>query len=122
MPTPKIDRVYIVVLAIFAMLAYLKPFIDRAVSKRVKRFVLWSDFPSFDVKSPDKDLLVFGPELYTYNDVAKILTSLLGREITHKKLSTEETATVFEGFGMSPDYANWLANLKSQRIGRLSTI
>ncbi|KAF8970143.1 ergot alkaloid A [Flammula alnicola] len=64
-------------------------------------------------KSPNKDLLVFGPDLYTYDEVAKLLSSVLGREITHKKLSTDETAKIFEGFGMNPEFAKMLASMEA---------
>ncbi|KAF8970132.1 hypothetical protein BDZ97DRAFT_1792131 [Flammula alnicola] len=182
---PKIDRVYIVIPAIIDTLSYVGPFIDLAVSKGVKRFVLLSasqvepgDGPlgkvhkhlldigvdytvlrptwfqenfatnfyisireynqissgtgegciafvsvadiaqaAFEAltaeKSPNKDLVVLGPDLYSYDEVAKLLSSILGREITHKKNSTEETAKIYAGFGLSPEYANVLADLEA---------
>ncbi|KAF8965090.1 hypothetical protein BDZ97DRAFT_1659434 [Flammula alnicola] len=182
---PKIDRVYIIVPGIFDVLSYLGPFIDLAVSKGVKRFVLLStsqlepgDGPlgkvhqylldigvdyavlrptwfqenfavNFEIsirehnqiisgtgegripfvsvadvaqaafealtaeKSPNKDLLVLGPDLYSYDEAAKLLSSILGREITHKKNSIEETAKMFAGLGLGPEYVNFLANLEA---------
>ncbi|KAF8970138.1 hypothetical protein BDZ97DRAFT_1792147 [Flammula alnicola] len=181
---PKIDRVYIVVPGVFDTLSYVGPFIDLAVSKGVKRFVLLSvsllepgeaphgkvhqylldigvdyavlrptwfqeNFASnfyisirehnqvfsgtgegriafvsaadiaqaaFEAltaeKSPNKDLAVLGPDLYSYDEAAKLLSSILGREITHKKSSTEDTAKIYAGFGLAPEYANFLANLE----------
>ncbi|KAF8970166.1 hypothetical protein BDZ97DRAFT_1646321, partial [Flammula alnicola] len=67
-------------------------------------------------KSPNKDLLVLGPDLYSYDEVqqvAKLLTSIPGREITHKKYSTEEAAKILEGLGLSPKYVNFLATLEA---------
>ncbi|KAF8970131.1 hypothetical protein BDZ97DRAFT_127007 [Flammula alnicola] len=181
---PKIDRVYMLVPAIFDMLSYVGPFIDLAVSKGVKRFVLLSasqvepgddalgkvhqhlldigvDYTvlrptwfqqnfgknfyfsirerneifsaagngriafvsvediaqaAFDAltadKSPNKDLMVFGPELYTYDEAAKLLSSILGREITHKRLSIEELGKLYTGYGMSAEYASLLSAME----------
>ncbi|KAF8970137.1 hypothetical protein BDZ97DRAFT_2055434 [Flammula alnicola] len=182
---PKIDRVYIAVPPIFDMLSYVGPFIDLAVSKGVKRFVLLTgsqdepgDGPlgkvhqhlldigvdytvlrptwfqqnfgvffyfsiregneifsgagdgrlafvsvediaqaAFDAltadKSPNKDLMVFGPELYTYDEAAKLLSSILGREITHKRLSIEELEKLYTGYGMSAEYASLLGTAEA---------
>lgn len=57
------------------------------------------------------DHLILGPELFSYDDVAEILTKKLGREITHVKLTEDELADAMTNFGIPGDYASLLAQL-----------
>ncbi|RXW13270.1 hypothetical protein EST38_g12585 [Candolleomyces aberdarensis] len=58
--------------------------------------------------SSTKDKLIIGPEVLTYNEVAQILTEVIGRPITHKVISEEEQAARYTSFGMPPEYARFL--------------
>ncbi|PPQ79600.1 hypothetical protein CVT25_003480 [Psilocybe cyanescens] len=62
-------------------------------------------------KSPNKDIFVVGPELHSYEDAAKILSSVLGRTITHKRYTVEELADFYIQIGAPPEYANILAEM-----------
>ncbi|KAF8157094.1 hypothetical protein B0H34DRAFT_712106, partial [Crassisporium funariophilum] len=182
-----IDRVYLIGPPVGDALTHVKPFIDHAVSKGVKRFVLLSatifepgpgsfgtgfihqylldigvDYvvlrptwfiqnfavnfghsithedhvfsaakdgripfissediaqAAFDAltaeKSPNQDYLIVGPELLSYDDAAKILTEVLGREITHRRISIDEAIKIYAKFGIPPDYAKGLATSES---------
>ncbi|KAF8189351.1 hypothetical protein BJ912DRAFT_850807 [Pholiota molesta] len=55
--------------------------------------------------SLNKDVLVFGPELLSHDEVAKLFSSILGREITHKRISADELHKIFTGYGVSDEYA-----------------
>ncbi|KAF8156986.1 hypothetical protein B0H34DRAFT_675345 [Crassisporium funariophilum] len=186
-----IDRVYLIAPPVTDALTYVKPFIDLAVDKGVKRFVLLSatttepgsfgsgfnhqylldigvDYAvlrptwfmlsstktkssqqpkmaashttediaqaAFDAltsgKSPNRDYLIVGPELFSYDDgfkssayqtlgqkVAKLLTDVLGREITHKKISVDEAIKIYLKFGMPQPLAEGLATLESLVAG-----
>ncbi|KAF9477233.1 NAD(P)-binding protein [Pholiota conissans] len=68
--------------------------------------------------SLNKDLLLIGPELFTHDEVAKMLSTHLGREITHKKLSVEELTTLYATeFGLPDDYAEIYA-IKENGVGQ----
>ncbi|KAF9482673.1 NAD(P)-binding protein [Pholiota conissans] len=179
-----IDRVYIVSPTIYDMLPHAKAFIDLAITKGVKRFVLLSEsqlgpgdpytgkiheylleigvdyfvlrptwftqnfgryfyfsireqneifsatgngrIPWLSIddlanlafealtaeKCPNKDSFIFGPELYTYDEIAEIFTDVLGRKITHKKLTPTEFAQLFTTFGITPVHADLLASME----------
>ncbi|KAK1832820.1 hypothetical protein QBC39DRAFT_347552, partial [Podospora conica] len=57
------------------------------------------------------EFLVLGPELLSYDDVARILSEVLGRRIVHVDLSSAEYAKRHELFGMPENYANMLHSL-----------
>jgi len=63
-------------------------------------------------KSPNKDYLLLGPELYSYDEAAKLLSSVLGRGITHRKVSPEEQAQALGRAGVPPEFANMLVKLQ----------
>ncbi|KAK0200824.1 hypothetical protein DFS33DRAFT_1355252 [Desarmillaria ectypa] len=184
---PNIDRIYLVVPAgTTEVLPPMKPFIDLAVQKGVKRFVLLSAstvesggptmgkvheyllslkvdyavirpswfFENFltlhlqsikeqntivsasadgkigfisaddiadlavsaltDEKSHNTDHILTGPELLSYDDVAAIFTEVLGRKITHTRISVEELKKRYLSFGLSEDYAGMLSFLDGQ--------
>jgi len=180
-----IDRVYLIVPSVIGQLSTVKPFIDLAISKGVKRFVLLTasqaeigspvlmgkvheyllnikvDYTvlrptwfmqnfgttfyesireqneiygvakdgripfvstediaqaAYDAlvstQSPNKDYYVVGPELFTYDEVAEILTEILGRKITYRRLSIDEYKEIFFGQGFEPEYAEDLVTVE----------
>ncbi|KAG6833045.1 hypothetical protein H0H87_012056 [Tephrocybe sp. NHM501043] len=164
-----IDRIYIVCPQVHDMVSATRPFLELAVSKGVKRFVLLSALGSpqgshtmgqvheyiinlgvdycvirpawfienfgfhylhairneniipsatkngriplvgvddvvdtafkalVDEKSPNAEQIVVGPELFSYDEAAALLTTALGREIVHKRLTDEESIALFSG-------------------------
>ncbi|PPQ79599.1 hypothetical protein CVT25_003479 [Psilocybe cyanescens] len=62
-------------------------------------------------KSPNKDIFVVGPELHSYEDAAKMLSSVLGRTITYKRYTVEEQAGFYIQLGAPPEFANMLAEV-----------
>ncbi|KAL1731924.1 hypothetical protein EV714DRAFT_207732 [Schizophyllum commune] len=64
-----------------------------------------------DEKSHDTEYFVLGPELLTYDEVAQILTSTLGKPITHVKVSKDEMQAKFIALGVPADYAPILAGM-----------
>ncbi|KAK0189538.1 hypothetical protein F5146DRAFT_1138937 [Armillaria mellea] len=181
---PNIDRVYLVTPAGSTdPLPHVKPFIDLAVQKGVKRFVLLSasalepgqppmgkvheyllllkvdyavirpswffenfstlHLPSIkgqntiftasadgkigfisaddiadlavstltDEKSHNTDHILTGPELLSYDDVAAIFSEVLGRKITHTRITIEELQKRYLAFGLPEDYAVNLSSL-----------
>ncbi|CCF41403.1 AFUA_2G17970 family ergot alkaloid biosynthesis protein [Colletotrichum higginsianum] len=61
--------------------------------------------------APNDQYLILGPELLAYDDIATILSEVLGRKIVHKKLSTQELVDRFAGQGMPRDYAEMMGGL-----------
>ncbi|KAH9487251.1 Agroclavine dehydrogenase [Psilocybe cubensis] len=59
--------------------------------------------------SPNKDIFVVGPDLYSYADVARLLSDLLGRPIVYKRLTIEEQTAFYAKVGLHPDLAKTLA-------------
>ncbi|PBK69560.1 NAD(P)-binding protein [Armillaria solidipes] len=181
---PNIDRIYLVAPAgSLEALPPMKPFIDLAVQKGVKRFVLLSAsglepghpamgkvheyllslkvdyavirpswfFENFltlhlsnikeqntilsasadgkigfisaddiadlavstltDEKSHNTDHILTGPELLSYDDVAAIFTEVLGRKISHTRITVEELKKRYLAFGLPEDYAEMLSSL-----------
>ncbi|KAJ2914829.1 hypothetical protein MD484_g5577, partial [Candolleomyces efflorescens] len=66
-------------------------------------------FDYFTQGSEFKDKYILGPESLTYNEVAQILTEIIGKPITHKAVSVEEQQARYSSFGLPPDYARILA-------------
>ncbi|KAJ2928684.1 hypothetical protein H1R20_g8386, partial [Candolleomyces eurysporus] len=58
--------------------------------------------------SSTKDKLIIGPEVLTYNEVAQILSEVIGKPITHRVISEEEQEARYTSFGMPPEYAGFL--------------
>ncbi|KAM3077553.1 hypothetical protein ACMFMG_006890 [Clarireedia jacksonii] len=56
-----------------------------------------------------RDLVILGPELLSYDDVAETISRAVGRKITHNKASAEELSRMMMRGGMPKDYANMLA-------------
>ncbi|TFK69399.1 NAD(P)-binding protein [Pluteus cervinus] len=179
-----IDKIYLIPLNTTDTLAVAKPFIDLAVSKGVKRFVLLSASPlpfggpatgkvheyldglkgieysalrptwffenfennllpnirdrneivtaTQDGKVPfiavdeivdaavhalttpkieTTELFILGPDLLTYDQVAEVFSEVLGRKITHRKVTVAELVEIQKGYGIPNDIANMLANL-----------
>jgi len=180
-----IDRVYLIVPSVIGKLSTVKTFIDLAISKGVKRFVLLTasqaeigspvlmgmvheyllnikvDYTvlrptwfmqnfgttfyqsireqneiygvakdgripfvsaediaqaAYDAlvskQSPNKDYYVVGPELFSYDEVAELLTEILGRKITYKRLSRDEYKEIFLEEGFEPEYAEDLVTVE----------
>lgn len=63
-----------------------------------------------DERSHDCDHLILGPELFSYDEVAELFTKVLGRKITHVKITEEQAAAAMKQF-MPADYAKMLAAL-----------
>ncbi|KAF8645652.1 hypothetical protein AX16_007671 [Volvariella volvacea WC 439] len=180
-----IDRVFMTVPFILYPLEVVKPFIDLAVQKGVKRFVLLSattygkgklatghvhkylsdigvDFhvlrPTWYIENfltsylegikkrdeittgtrdgkaafvsvediaekakqaliaekplPNEDTIIVGPELLSYDDVAEILTDVLGRRIVHRQLTDEEVKNFWKFEFFEEDYSLMLVDLE----------
>jgi len=82
-------------------------------------------------KNLNTDHFVLGPQLYSYDEVsfspsslrqpmtpkrqaAALLSKVLGRNITHKRISPEESTAVFESLGIQSDYASLLTSIALQ--------
>ncbi|KAK0431920.1 hypothetical protein EV421DRAFT_1720030, partial [Armillaria borealis] len=64
-----------------------------------------------DEKSHNTDHILTGPELLSYDDVAAIFTDVLGRKITHTRITIEELKKRYLAFGLPEDYAEMLSSL-----------
>jgi len=62
-------------------------------------------------ESPNTDYYVLGPKLYTHDEVAALLSEVVGRKITHERVTEEESIAGFTGVGLSPDHAKTLTLL-----------
>ncbi|KAJ6496888.1 hypothetical protein DFH09DRAFT_1001993 [Mycena vulgaris] len=186
----RIDRVYLVAPPVFDMLPMMKAFIDYAIERGVKRFVLMSASlleagapmmgqvheylasfaveycvlrPSwfFDnlvllygehIRAHDEILnaagdgrigwistddiadvafkalldpvikhtspIMVGPELFSYAQIAQMLSEVLGRTITHKSLSAEDCTKVHVERGMPEMYAAFMSGKDVEISGR----
>ncbi|KAH9475911.1 Agroclavine dehydrogenase [Psilocybe cubensis] len=61
--------------------------------------------------SPNKDIIIVGPELHSYPDAAKIATEVLGRPIVYKEITVEEHAARYAKAGLDPDFSKVLAGM-----------
>jgi len=186
---PAIDRVYVVgPVGLFDVLPHVKPFIDLAVTKGVKRFVVlgaslipkggpvagkvheylekigvdyavlrptlfMENFATgpvspdsirehneigsvakdgrvafvsvddiakaasdalLDKKSWNTDRYIVGPELLSYDEVAALLSQVLGRKITHKRLTEEESLFIWTSVGVTVELAKALINMEAE--------
>lgn len=64
-----------------------------------------------DDVSHNTDHLILGPGLFSYDEVAEIISKALGRKITHVRISEEESAEMLHSIGIPEDYARILAQL-----------
>ncbi|PBK97767.1 NAD(P)-binding protein [Armillaria gallica] len=64
-----------------------------------------------DAKSHNTDHILTGPELLSYDDVAQILTDILGRKITHTRISVGELKDRYIAFGLPEDFATLLSSM-----------
>ncbi|KAH7124669.1 family ergot alkaloid biosynthesis protein [Dactylonectria macrodidyma] len=62
-------------------------------------------------EAPNSEYLLLGPELLSYNQIADILTEVVGRKIVHKDISAEELDERRSVFGMPRDYAQMVSSL-----------
>jgi festuclavine dehydrogenase len=60
---------------------------------------------------PPRLVHVHGPRSYTFDEVAVLTSSILGKKITHTRLSEQDLAHVFQDAGVSEDYAKILSSL-----------
>ncbi|RXW19918.1 hypothetical protein EST38_g5934 [Candolleomyces aberdarensis] len=65
-------------------------------------------FDYFIQGSSTKDKLIIGPEALTYDEVAQILSEVIGKPINHKVISPEEQESRYTSYGMTPAYAKFL--------------
>ncbi|KAL1974675.1 hypothetical protein VTN31DRAFT_4879 [Thermomyces dupontii] len=69
-----------------------------------------------DPRPHNTDYLILGPTQLSYDEVAKILSDVSGRPITHVKLSTDEEARRFASFGLPGDFARALAEMEEAAV------
>ncbi|KAI9849499.1 MAG: hypothetical protein M1837_004119 [Sclerophora amabilis] len=67
-----------------------------------------------DTKPHNTDHQILGPELLTYDDIAAKLSSGLGRDIVHVKLSEEENTQRLIRSGMPEHYGKLLSSLEAR--------
>ncbi|KAF9041649.1 hypothetical protein BJ165DRAFT_1530344 [Panaeolus papilionaceus] len=60
-------------------------------------------------KYDNGQLYVVGPELYSYDEVAQLFTSVLQKPISHNRITPEAHTAIFTSFGMSPTYTEPLS-------------
>ncbi len=60
---------------------------------------------------PNTDYLILGPELLSYDQVADILTDVIGKKIVHVNVPAAELEARYKSIGIPEDYANLLAVL-----------
>lgn len=58
---------------------------------------------------PNTDYLILGSELLSYDDVALILTDVIGKQIVHQRVAPAELETRLQSFGMPPDYSQMMS-------------
>ncbi|KAK5658749.1 hypothetical protein OQA88_1558 [Cercophora sp. LCS_1] len=63
------------------------------------------------IDAPNTELLVLGPELLSYNEIATMLSEILKRKIVHVDLSTAGLAQYHKSHGMPESYAHMLSNI-----------
>ncbi|KAK3341093.1 hypothetical protein B0T25DRAFT_509932 [Lasiosphaeria hispida] len=60
---------------------------------------------------PNTEFVILGPQLLSYDDLAEILTELLGRKIVHVDLSTRDLEERHQSLGMPENYARMMSSL-----------
>ncbi|TFK41647.1 hypothetical protein BDQ12DRAFT_663693 [Crucibulum laeve] len=63
--------------------------------------------------APNRAPLVFGPEALSYDEAAELLSEVLGRKITHKRLTLEEGIQQWMKLGAPREYAIRYTELES---------
>ncbi|KAJ7805029.1 hypothetical protein B0H14DRAFT_2745982 [Mycena olivaceomarginata] len=63
--------------------------------------------------------VMVGPELWTYAQIAQLLSDALGRKITHRSISGDEYTKVMVQRGMPEDYAAFMSNVDVRIAGGL---
>ncbi|KAF5318458.1 hypothetical protein D9619_010662 [Psilocybe cf. subviscida] len=63
-------------------------------------------------KLGQQEILVLGPELLSYDDAVKTLSSVLGRQITHNRISPEQATSNLIGVGLPEDLASFIVFLE----------
>ncbi|KAK7059705.1 NAD(P)-binding protein [Favolaschia claudopus] len=69
-----------------------------------------------DVIEHDNPIIV-GPELVSYDQIADMLTEVLGRKITHRRLDEAELKQVMLGRGMPEEYAQMMVAIDGYVAG-----
>ncbi|THV48099.1 hypothetical protein BGAL_0268g00100 [Botrytis galanthina] len=82
------------------------PFVSTSDIARVAMVALTSKNP------PDHDYRVLGPELLNYDEIAVKLSKVLGRTITHVKVTGEERIQMHVSMGLPEDLACYLTSLE----------
>ncbi|KAK0187499.1 hypothetical protein F5146DRAFT_1058985 [Armillaria mellea] len=67
-----------------------------------------------DEKSHNTDHIIMGPELLTYDEVAALFTEILGRKITHTRITIEELKQRYISLGLPADFADMIASLENR--------
>ncbi|KAJ3502624.1 hypothetical protein NLJ89_g8802 [Agrocybe chaxingu] len=84
----------------------------------------------FADKSPNKEYYVVGPGLYSHDEVASLFSEILGRKVTHRRITGEEERAMLESVGMPPDQADFVSSAGQETaegteealVGRNNTI
>jgi len=61
--------------------------------------------------APEPELMITGPELLSYDDVARMIGEARGRPVRHIRIRVDELADRHAALGMPRDYAETLASL-----------
>ncbi|KAH0536043.1 hypothetical protein FGG08_007050 [Glutinoglossum americanum] len=64
-----------------------------------------------DEPAHNTEHFILGPELFSFDDVAQVLSGTLGRKITHVRVSEAEAAADLRSANLQADYAQMLAAL-----------
>ena len=62
-------------------------------------------------KVEETDIFITGPEPFSYDEVAEIFSGVLGRAITHTRVSEDTRKRQYMAFGIEEDYAAGLAKM-----------
>lgn len=65
----------------------------------------------FQNSAPEHDLMITGPELLGYDNIARTIGEVTGRSIRHVRLTEKELSARYVRFGLPEDYADTLAGL-----------
>lgn len=62
-------------------------------------------------KSYNNDLILTGPEALSYGQAADIISSAIGKPVSHEKYTADEMTQRFQNSGLGKDYAEMLSGL-----------
>ncbi|MGE4340516.1 MAG: ergot alkaloid biosynthesis protein [Pigmentiphaga sp.] len=65
------------------------------------------------LSEPGAAPILTGPQAWSYDDVAEMLTKIRGRRVRHVRLSVADLARRYETYGLPPSYATTLAAFDS---------